>query len=123
MKLKLVLLALVFIAAQLAAQAKPPAPPPSKTDPQTTQQAKATAPEQTPQFSEAQKAHILLAYHKALEAQDGIALAQLASRNASDALSQIIAQELKAAGMPAGTQVNVDITKDAVTPVPPGPKR
>jgi hypothetical protein len=91
-------------------QAKPPASGPAPTP--LIQPPPAT-------FSELANSRILIAYHKALEAQIQAGLAQQSAKDASDRYSAVVAAEVKAAGMPVGTQVNVQIATDSVTPVPP----
>jgi hypothetical protein len=103
------IIALLLTAAALTAQTKP-APAPPATPP---------AAQPTATFSELANSRILIAYHKALEAQIQAGLAQQSAKDASDRYSAVVATEVKAAGLPAGTQVNVQIATDTVTPVPP----
>jgi hypothetical protein len=72
-----------------------------------------------PVFSAAATDHILIAYHKALEAQLQAGLAQRAAQDAANAYQTEVAKEAKAAGMPDGTTAQVDTNWDAVTPIPP----
>ena len=95
----------LLLAAASVAQQKTPAP--------------AAATPAPTAFSELANSHILIAYHKALEAQIQAGMAQQTAKDMSDRYSAVVAAEIKAAGMPAGTQVNVQIATDTVTPIPP----
>lgn len=124
MRLALVigLLLLLFLASVtlMAQDARPKTPLPvaSTAKPETPK----PAPAPEPKFSELANAKILNAYHKASEAQTQVYLAQLAAQQASQAYADLVKEEVKAAGMPEGTQVKVDTQKDAVTPVLPAKK-
>jgi hypothetical protein len=72
-----------------------------------------------PQFSELGEAHILIAYQKALIAQTEAQTAQQNAANLANAYVAECAKEVKAAGMPEGTQCQPNVATGKVTTVAP----
>lgn len=70
-------------------------------------------------FSELAQARVLIAYHKALEAQTNKNLADQEFTTQAANYQKVCSSESKAIGLPDGTTCNVNTTADSATPVPP----
>jgi hypothetical protein len=81
----------------------------------------AAPPPTAPVFSETATDHILIAYHKALEAQIQAGIAQTAAKMAANEYLIEVAKQVADAGMPVGTTAQVDVNSDTVTPILPTP--
>lgn len=115
---------LFFAALNLVAQAPPATPPPGTPK---TIKVPVPAGDHNPEvkalqqaaFSDDARKNIIIDYQTALLAQHSAQSAQQFAQTAVQAFVTTCQRETKTAGLPEGTQCQVDVNAKTVTPVPP----